>query len=1179
MSKAMAVPSTGTANVPVILVTFSDTNPTYAASAFNSLLFGDKTWSMRDYYSEVSYGKFTVSAGPGGITGWFRAAKTHDYYGANDTSGEDMWPGDLVYEAVAAADTSGFNFTPYDSDGNCYVDVVDIVHQGDGEEVKGNPSSNIWSKSWSLSGAQYSGHSHYGQYTTQSPCPAGGYIKVNSFVIEPELLRGGLTTMGVFAHEFGHALGLPDLYDTDDSSEGIGEWSLMATGSWCGPSKGGDVPCHLDAWSKYALGWVTPHQVVGTLSAQPVAQAEGAPDIYQLLSGSPRSGGEYFLVENRQQVGFDTYLPGRGLLVWHIDEARKTTDGTDNADECYPGGPSCATQHYRVALEQADAQWSLEKNINRGDGGDPFPGSSGNTAFTGSSTPSSLVYSGQDAGVRVTNISTPASTMTATLAICDGPGAFSLVAPENGAAVAGSTVTLQWSASPEAVAYDVYFGQTSSPPLLQTVSGTSLTVNVGSGMVYHWKVVAKNDCRQTSALATLSESWWFSVSNPPTGAIVVFSDAFESGFPNAWQVSVGSGAPSTKWGASTYRRAGGSYSAWCAGGGVAPQPPGQPYLANMATSMAYGPFSLADAAGAWMEFDLWKSTEANFDYVWWAISFDGQNYFGVKSSGTSRGWTHVVVDLDKLGESAATGRSQVWIEFYFSSDSAVQAEGAYIDNVVVKKSVAPSSCAFTASPTSQAFNSGGGTGQVNVTMTAGSACSWSAVSNVAWITITGGASGTGTGVVSYSVAANTGTSRSGTLAIAGQVLTVTQAAQTCNYSITPQSVSTPSAGGSGSVTITAPASCTWMASSNATWISITSGANGSGSGTLTYSAGANSTQSQRSGTLTIAGQTFSVTQDAHGCTYSLTPANASFPESGGTGSFTVTSPAGCQWSAAWQAAWISVTAGANGNGTGTVLYSVQANTGSARNGTITVAGQTFTINQSAEGPSYAYSYWLPVANHVSGLNQSQWRSDLGLLNTGSVTANVQLKFFGSSVVSSTTYVSPQAQSILTDIVDQLNASGSGPIEVLSDQPLKVTTRTYNLVSSGASCYPNGTQGQAYPVVASGDGLGAGQSAYLAGLTENASYRCNIGVVNTGTQSATVLVELFDGAGRNLASYTVSLASGQWVQPAQPFLNVAGQTAMDRGYARITAQTGSGVFAFASVIDNITNDPTPVTMQR
>ncbi len=231
------------------------------------------------------------------------------------------------------------------------------------------------------------------------------------------------------------------------------------------------------------------------------------------------------------------------------------------------------------------------------------------------------------------------------------------------------------------------------------------------------------------------------------------------------------------------------------------------------------------------------------------------------------------------------------------------------------------------------------------------------------------------------------------------------------------------------------------------------------------------------------------------------------------------------------------------------------------------------------GPASEIELWVPVASHVSGLNQSQWRSDLALLNTGSVTANVQLKFFGSSVVSTTTFVAPQAQSILTDVVGQIGTSGSGAVEVISDQPLRVTTRTYNLVSSGASCYANGTQGQAYPVVASGDGLSAGQSAYLAGLIEDASYRCNVGVVNTGTESATVLVELFDGTGSNLASYTVTLGAGQWAQETQPFRAKAGQTAMDRGYAKVTVQSGSGVFAFASIIDNITNDPTPATMQR
>ena len=232
------------------------------------------------------------------------------------------------------------------------------------------------------------------------------------------------------------------------------------------------------------------------------------------------------------------------------------------------------------------------------------------------------------------------------------------------------------------------------------------------------------------------------------------------------------------------------------------------------------------------------------------------------------------------------------------------------------------------------------------------------------------------------------------------------------------------------------------------------------------------------------------------------------------------------------------------------------------------------------GPAFAYLTWVPVASHTSGLNNSQWRSDLGLLNIGAVTANLQILFYGTGgVVSTQTYVPPGVQSVLTDVVGQLGASGSGAVEILSDQALRVTTRTYNQVPSDASCFPNGTQGQDYPAVASGDGLGAGQSAYLAGLREDASYRCNIGLVNTGTASATVLVELYNGAGSKLGDYPVALAAGQWVQPTQPFLNVAGQTAMDRGYAKITVQSGSGLFAFASVIDNITNDPTLVTMQR
>jgi len=403
------VPSTGTGNIPVILINFKDRTTTYTTSNFNNLFFGTGNYSMKDYYQEVSYGAFSVSAGPSGVAGWYTASNTHDYYGSNDTYGYDRWPGTLVREAVTAADAAGFNFASYDQDGDCYVDTVAIIHQGNGEEASG-VSTDIWSSKWDLNSAYYYGYSNGGEYTTNDACSSGGYIKVNDFIVMPETLLGGLTTIGAITHEYGHALGLPDLYDTDYSSEGIGNWSLMAGGSWNYVTIAGDRPAHLDAWCKYYLGWVTPTQVSATLTAEPITSAATTADVYQLRNGSPSTGGEYFLVENRQKTGFDAGLPGAGLLVWHIDESVSTND-----NECYPGGPSCTTNHYHVALVQADNLYELEKSINGGDTGDPYPGSTNNTSFTDSSSPNSKLYNGTSSKVSITNISTSGSTMTATL--------------------------------------------------------------------------------------------------------------------------------------------------------------------------------------------------------------------------------------------------------------------------------------------------------------------------------------------------------------------------------------------------------------------------------------------------------------------------------------------------------------------------------------------------------------------------------------------------------------------------------------------------------------------------------------------------------------------------------------------------------------------------------------------
>jgi len=269
----------------------------------------------------------------------------------------------------------------------------------------------------------------------------------------------------------------------------------------------------------------------------------------------------------------------------------------------------------------------------------------------------------------------------------------------------------------------------------------------------------------------------------------------------------------------------------------------------------------------------------------------------------------------------------------------------------------------SASPT---YNGGNAT----VTVTSPSGCPWTAVSNVSWISITSGASGSGNGTVKYSVSANTlGTSRVGTLTIAGQTLTVTQAAAPCTYSLSASSASPTYTGGSATVNVTSLSGCSWTAVSNASWISVVSGRSGTGSGTVTYSVAANNADTSRIGTLTIAGQTFTVTQGAAPCTYSLSATSASPAYTGGSATVNVTSPSGCPWTAVSNnTSFISVVSGASGTGNGTVTYSVSANNaGTSRQGTLTIAGKTFTVTQAGVPPcSYTLSSKSASPSYIGG---------------------------------------------------------------------------------------------------------------------------------------------------------------------------------------------------------------------
>jgi hypothetical protein len=223
-------------------------------------------------------------------------------------------------------------------------------------------------------------------------------------------------------------------------------------------------------------------------------------------------------------------------------------------------------------------------------------------------------------------------------------------------------------------------------------------------------------------------------------------------------------------------------------------------------------------------------------------------------------------------------------------------------------------------------------------------------------------------------------------------------------------------------------------------------------------------------------------------------------------------------------------------------------------------------------------YWVPVASRAAGAKGSQWRTDLGVHNGGGDTASLSLRLVaGTASYTDTATVAAGGVGVLTDVVGRLKFTGSGAIEVLSTVPVRLTSRTYNLIAADASCYPGGTFGQSYDPVAAEQGLRAGQSAWLPQLAETSAYRTNLAFTNTGRRPASLTVVLYDGAGTFLKSYVLAVAAGGLALDAQPFLRRAGKSNLQRAYARVFVDTGYGVVASASVIDYVTNDPTTITM--
>jgi len=394
--------------------------PGYYHKLFFSDDPNDGIISLREFYRLNSHGRLIVS---GRVSSdWLKMPHSYAYY-VNGQSGLDFgsYPRSaqkLAEDAMGAAygsfrqnltffDNDGPDGIPSSGDDDGYIDAVILIHPGQGAEIA--PVSLESELLWS----------HEAGISVYQSCP-----QPSSAGCLPGMLLGGvrgfLYTMngeynytpgdnanGTYCHEFGHTLGLADLYEFSSCGRavgtGLGVYSLMSLGNYLPlspPQAQGTRPGAIDPWSRQFLGFEHPTVVsqAGHYTLPPLTQGGGVLKIWK--NGQP--GTEYFLVENRLQEGIDTGLPGQGLLIYHVDDTL-----IDNCRDC--DNASCSdppAPHYRVSVVQGDGLQQLETPTpaNFGDANDFFPGGLAVRSWTQSTTPSTRDYATLDTGIRMTNI-------------------------------------------------------------------------------------------------------------------------------------------------------------------------------------------------------------------------------------------------------------------------------------------------------------------------------------------------------------------------------------------------------------------------------------------------------------------------------------------------------------------------------------------------------------------------------------------------------------------------------------------------------------------------------------------------------------------------------------------------------------------------------------------------------
>ena len=360
-------------------VTFDSIN---TQQAFDSLANGENytyngaMGSCQAYFKAQSNGQYIPEFD---VLGPLMLPQPITYYGANAKDGNDQYIVDLVIDACSAADQMGVDFAQYDSDKDGMVDFVYIIYAGYAES-EGAPASTIWPHEWDLISALYYGYSNKTEYYANSDIdyklPSFDGKLVNAYVCSNELKRSNNARAGIgtICHEFSHFLGLPDYYLTTENPTTNqrltpGAWSLMGYGNYLND---GNTPPNYSIYDKYYLGWVTPTILAETQTLTLHADGETGYMLTRneqhVAEGAYRTDTVYY-IENRQQEGWDTYLPGHGMLIWQV-----IFDVKDWYNNC----PNDHTPRYRlISVLSTSSPYTTTKPKPEV----PFPGSKNITKY------------------------------------------------------------------------------------------------------------------------------------------------------------------------------------------------------------------------------------------------------------------------------------------------------------------------------------------------------------------------------------------------------------------------------------------------------------------------------------------------------------------------------------------------------------------------------------------------------------------------------------------------------------------------------------------------------------------------------------------------------------------------------------------------------------------------------